>query len=252
MENKIIAIKLDMSALPGEDSEKIETVDVSERSNAISTGDIHRRRLEIILDDPNHKRFRIQSSFAYWMPDVYKGILGDEELSLRRTVPALYSDEVKWPYGHVTYPANKFYGKAITYGKFYTIPTFNSNHVKFPISNLYSQKAHKAVTLRLGKIHSNYEFYSMDKDMKVHRTKVHLRYVPLRDLIKLYILYDNEVKAKVDTNGNYKIKYLNQLHDNLKEGNLLSEEDFTLYLGKELPIKVYAELSDQNPKNNLM
>ena len=90
-----------------------------------------------------------------------------------------------------------------------------------------------------------YEFYSMDKNLGIHKTTINLKYIPSKDMVKFIVSYDDKIKLKLDTTGNYSMKNIISKHVAKLKGNLLSEKDFTLYLDKEIPIKIYAETFDK-------
>ncbi len=62
-------------------------------------------------------------------------------------------------------------------------------------------------------------------------------------MTKFDVLYDGDTMVRLDTRGNYSIKRSGSSDGGRKrKGNLLLEKDFTLYLNRDIPIRIYAEL----------
>ncbi len=81
--------------------------------------------------------------------------------------------------------------------------------------------------------------------MNLHTSQISLKYKPTKNLLELTLIYDNKLKMKFDTNANYSLKDINKKglfkSKEIKSGNLLSEEDNTVYIDKSIPVKLYAK-----------
>ena len=211
MENKIKAIKFDMGSLPVDNPDELDFIEPEGfPGQFMVTKKGHKRSLEIILtnmrgDNYSTSTFRLNSSFAYWKPEIENGNLTDVYSNTNSEYP--HYGERRNLYGKIPRPDKKYK---------YMVVDLNLNH---------------------------YEFYSMDKDRNVHSIEIELKYVPSKDLTKFTVLYDNNILLKLDTRGDYSLKYLKALSKGLakKEGNLLLEKDLTLYLNNDIPVKIYAE-----------
>ena len=243
MENLIKAIKFDMGVLPVENPDEKEFIEMPEMfpGQFLVAKKGHRRSLEVTLGNSSNsenpwKRFNIKRSFPFWTPEVENGVIKDRMDSITRKMPYVstgknaFGGESYWHgYSNETAPAVYFFNGS------------NEIYGKFP---LHSGKKHKGEVLVMGpaKNLSYYNFYSMDKDMNIHSTRIDLKYIPSKDLMRFTVIYDENTRIKLDTMGNYSVKqYKLPRGERSRKGNLLSEKDFTLYLNKDIPIKIYAE-----------
>ena len=243
MENLIKAIKFYMGVLPVDNPDEGELIEMPDMFSGqfMLAKKGHRRSLEVTLGNSSNgedsgRRFYIERSFPFWTPKVEEGIIKDEMNSITRKMPYVskgenaFGGEVYWHgYSDITAPSVYFFnGQSEIYGKFPLHPGKKHNKevlVMAPAKNL-----------------SYYDFYSMDKNMNIHSTRIDLKYLPSKDLIKFTVIYDEDTRIKLDTTGNYSIKqYRLPRSERSRKGNLLSEKDFTLYLNKDIPIKIYAE-----------
>ena len=228
MENKIRAIKFDMGGLPVDNPDELDFIEPEKFPGQIMvTRKGHNRSLEVILmnavaGDHSAQVFNLSHSFAYWKPEIKNGALVDETVHIDRK--KLKMNVYNWRIASDEY----HYGKDDLYGK---LPA--------------ADKKYKTRLMRLDLNH--FEFYSMDKERNVHSIEIGLNYVASKDLTKFTVLYDKNVLVKLDTNGDYSLKYLKTLSKEYakKKGNLLQEQDFTLYLDTNIPVKVYAKTSKE-------
>ncbi len=236
MENKIKAIKFDMGSLPVDNPDELDFIEPEEfPGQFMVTRKGHKRSLEVMLinirgDNCSTSAFRLNSSFAYWKPKMEESDLVDETVGMTRKgfnrslenrfINKSYQEE----YSNVLL-SYLHYGKEEIYGKF---PDYLAKKYKDRI-----------IPLDL----NHYEFYSMDKDRNIHSIGIDLKYIASKDLTKFTVLYDKNVSVKLDTNGNYSLKYLKPLpkESAKKKGNLLLEKDFTLYLDNAIPIRIYVK-----------
>ena len=224
MENKIRAIKFDMGGLPVDNPDELDFIEPEKFPGQIMvTRKGHNRSLEVILmnavaGDHSAQVFNLSHSFAYWKPEIKNGALVDETVHIDRK--KLKMNVYNWLIASDEY----YYGKDDLYGK---LPAVD--------------KKYKTRLMRLDLNH--FEFYSMDKERNVHSIEIDLNYIASKDLTKFTVLYDKNVLVKLDTNGDYSLKYLKTLSKEYakKKGNLLQEKDFTLYLDDNIPVKVYAK-----------
>ena len=224
MENKIRAIKFDMGGLPVDNPDELDFIEPEKFPGQIMvTRKGHNRSLEVILRDAvagdrSAQAFNLSHSFAYWKPEIKNGALVDETVHIDRK--KLKMNVYNWLIASDEY----YYGKDDLYGK---LPAVD--------------KKYKTRLMRLDLNH--FEFYSMDKERNVHSIEIDLNYIASKDLTKFTVLYDKNVLVKLDTNGDYSLKYLKTLSKEYakKKGNLLQEKDFTLYLDDNIPVKVYAK-----------
>ncbi len=87
---------------------------------------------------------------------------------------------------------------------------------------------------------SHYEFYSLDNNKNVHKTSIDFEFSSLKNMIKFNVVYDNKIRVKIDTDGHYIMSGVSANGNLLyKKGKLINEEDSTLYLDKDMPIKIY-------------
>lgn len=172
----------------------------------------HRRSLEVTISRDEANRnvlFEINSDFAYFNPTVSNGKIDDYFTNINKF---LDSD------------------KPIVAGR---------------LENRDGRSIHFIDSTPSVPI----EFYSLDGDMKLHKSKVSLKYKPAKNLIEFILIYDDKMKVEFDTNGNYSLKDMNKKglfkSKEIKSGNLLSEEDNTLYIDKSIPVKLYAKYSKE-------
>jgi len=236
MEKRIKALKFDMGSLPVDNPDELDFIEPGEfPGQFMVTRKGHKRSLEVMLigirgDNRSTSAFRLNSSFAYWKPKMEESDLVDETVGMARKgfnrglenrfINKSYQEE----YSNVLL-SHLHYGKEEIYGKF---PDYFAKKYKDRI-----------IPLDL----NHYEFYSMDKDRNIHSIEIDLKYIASKDLTKFILLYDKNVLVKLDTNGNYSLKYLKPLPKEpaKKKGNLLSENDFTLYLDNAIPIRIYVK-----------
>ncbi len=240
MENQIKAIKFDMGALPVDNPDELDFIQPKEfPGQFMVTKKGHKRSLEIMLtnirgDNHSTPAFRLNSSFAYWKPKIEDGALLDETVDRTRKRSNINLENwfenrfYKEKYSNVPLPY-RHNGKEEIYGKF-------PQHLG---------EKYKDWIIPLSLTH--YKFYSMDKEKKIHSIEIDLNYIASKDLTKFTVLYDKNVLIKLDTNGNYSLKYLKPSPKEYakKKGNLLSEKDFTLYLNNSIPIKISAKTSEE-------
>lgn len=220
MRNKTItAIKFDMGGLP------VKGPDEPDYSlpSRISYTKEHRRRLDIILErQPGDKEsqglFHIEPSFPFCIPKVEN----NEVVNESAVMPSL------------------------VYESFVYRAEFMSAYGKLTAHDMHANKE-ITMALKLPKDLLYYKFYSMDKDKKIHETKIYLKYRAKDNITKFTVFYDDKIKLKLDTNGNYSFKNIGSKHiDGLKiKGNLLSEKNLTLYIDKEVPVRISAETADR-------
>lgn len=228
MENKIRAIKFDIGGLPVDNPDELDFIEPEKFPGQIMvTRKGHNRSLEVILRDAvagdrSAQAFNLSHSFAYWKPEIKNGALVDKTVHIDRK--KLKMNVYNWLIASDEY----YYGKDDLYGK---LPAVD--------------KKYKTRLMRLDLNH--FEFYSMDKERNVHSIEIDLNYIASKDLTKFTVLYDKNVLVKLDTNGDYSLKYLKTSSKEYakKKGNLLQEQDFTLYLDTNIPVKVYAKTSKE-------
>jgi len=241
MERRIKAINFDIGILPVDNPNSLDFIGISDYDDYTYPGQFmitrrgHKRTLEMIIhsykdDSVSAKMFATKSSFAYWKPEIDNKVVKDRMLDIDYTtytlgILGLGHKIISKPSGYVFGgDMDDFFGKALGY---------------------YSKKPNKFRVIPLSKDY--YDFYSMDNEMKIHNTRIKLKYIPRKDLVKFDVLYDEKTRMNVYTNGDYNIKYIKQpYNERSKNGNLLSEKDFTLYLDERIPIKVHAEVSNKN------
>ena len=87
--------------------------------------------------------------------------------------------------------------------------------------------------------------YILHCNAHLHKSEVSLKYKSAKNLLELTLIYDNKVKAEFDTNADYSLKDISKKglfkNKEIKSGNLLSEEDNTVYIDKSIPVKLYAK-----------
>ena len=243
MENLIKAIKFDMGILPVDNPDERELIEMPEMfpGQFLVAKKGHRRSLEVTLGNSSNgedsgRMFSIKRYFSFWIPEVENGIIKDRMGSITRKMP--YMSMSKNTFGGESY----WHGyKGETTPSVYFFNVSNEMYGKFP---LHSGKKYKKKVLVMGpaKNLSYYNFYSMDKDMSIHNTRIDLKYIPSKDIIKFTVIYDENTRIKLDTMGNYSVKqYKLPLGERSRKGNLLSEKELTLYLNEDIPIKIYAE-----------
>ena len=238
MENKIKAIKFDMGDLPVDNPDELDYIQPEKfPGQFMVTRKGHNRSLEVLLidavsGDRSAQVFNLSHSFAYWKPEIKNGALVDEIVYIDRK--KLKMNVHNWLIASDEY----YYGKDELYGK---LPDVG--------------KRYKTRLMPLDLNH--FEFYSMDKERNIHSIEIDLKYIQSKDLTKFTALYDNNTLVQLDTNGDYSLKYLKQsfrhifpgislsLGDTKKKGNLLQEQDFTLYIDTNIPVKVYAKTSKE-------
>ncbi len=235
MEEKIRSIKFDLGSLPTNNPNAHEVIQVSDDlfpGQFIYTKRAHNRSLEVLIGKAvsrgvSERIFTLKYSFPYYTPEFKGGQIEDNPINITRKLPYGFG-VFGLAYSKVTAPSVEFFnGQKIIYGK---LPRYN-------------EKTNKIEKLILDHPKQSYEFYSMDKNMNVHEIKIDLKYLPTKDLMKFTVIYDCKIKVTLDTAGKYLLKTL-KAHNKekiKKKGNLLNEENCTLYLDKEIPIKIHAE-----------
>ena len=236
MGNKIKAIEFDMGSLPVDNAEELDFIQSEEFPGQVMvTRKGHKRSLEIMLinirgDSSSTSAFRLNSSFAYWKPKMEDGDLLDEMVGMtRKRFNRILENRFR----------NKFYQE-----KYSNVPLSYLHNGKQDIYGKFPQHSAKKYKDRVIPIGLNhYEFYSMDKDRNMHSIGIDLKYIASKDLTKFTVLYDENVLAKLDTNGNYSLKSLKSSSNEYikKKGNLLQEKDFTLYLDPDILVKIYVK-----------
>lgn len=237
MESRIRSIKFDLGSLPVKDSDGFEMIDMPDNvfpGQFLHTKKTHKRTLNVLLGkavsgDISRDIFTLHYSFPYYLPELKDEQIEDNPVSITRRMPS-GSGAFGLVYSNVTAPSVEFFNdKKIIYGK---LPRHN-------------EETKKTENLILDHPKECYEFYSMDKNMNVHKTKIDVNYFPKKDLMKFNVVYDDKIKVILDTKGNYLLKNLKVPYKERvkKAGNLLDEKDFTLYLDSSLPVKVSAETS---------
>ncbi len=213
MESRLTKLILDMGELPVKDKDEVDFVYLSDLfpGQFIATKKAHKRSLGVTIlrgDTNNSILFDIETSFAYFEPIVSDGRIEDYLTNLRRF---LDSDK-------------------ILAGR---IESGNGKDIRF---------------IQFG-VNVPLEFYSLDSEMNLHKSEISLKYKPAKNLLELTLIYDNKVKAEFDTNANYSFKDISKKglfkSKEIKSGNLLSEEDNTVYLDRSVPVKLYAKYSKE-------
>lgn len=209
MTPNLTEIILDMGELPVNDKEEVDFFDMPDMfpGQFMVTKKGHKRMLEVTLyrDKTNSNiLFEIKSDFAYFKPIVSNGKIDDHLTNIRNF---LDSDNI--------------------------------------IAGRLENKDSKSIKFIQSGVGVPIEFYSLDSEMNLHTSQISLKYKPAKNLLELTLIYDNKLKAEFDTNANYSLKDISKKgllkSKEIKSGNLLSEEDNTLYIDKSIPIKLYAK-----------
>ena len=209
MTPNLTEIILDMGELPVNDKEEVDFFDMPDMfpGQFMVTKKGHKRMLEVTLyrDKTNSNiLFEIKSDFAYFKPIVSNGKIDDHLTNIRNF---LDSDNI--------------------------------------IAGRLENKDSKSIKFIQSGVGVPIEFYSLDSEMNLHTSQISLKYKPAKNLLELTLIYDNKLKAEFDTNANYSLKDISKKglfkSKEIKSGNLLSEEDNTLYIDKSIPIKIYAK-----------
>lgn len=230
MENRIHSIKFDLGSLPVKDPDKFEMIDMPDNifpNQFLYTKKAHHRTLDILLGKAisgniSEDIFILDYSFPYYLPEIEDGQINDNMMSITRSKSYNPGSNITIP------PLELLNGKKIIYGK---LPRYN--------------KTKKTENLILDHPKQYYEFYSMDKDMDVHKTEINVKYLPSKDIMKFTVVCDDKTKVILDTKGNYMLKSLKAPYRERvkKSGNLLYEKDYTLFIDNIIPVKVYLEIS---------
>ncbi len=182
------------------------------------------RKLDVIIDNnvngyKKSRIFYVKTSFSYCMPEYKNGIL-DYEMGVIGDSRIYNSDETF------------FFGK---------IKGHDENDEKMNPAMLIRAPRKRAVR--------HYEFYSLDNNKNVHKTSIDFKFSSLKNSVKFRVDYDNKIRVKIDTDGYYIMSGVSANGNLLyKKGNLINEEDSTLYLDKDMPIKISIKQHKQvNP-----
>ena len=210
MTHNLTKIILDMGELPVNDKDKLDFVEIASsfEGQIMVTKKGHKRMLGVTIygDKTNtNVLFNINSSFAYFKPIVSNGKIDDQLMNTKDLSKFLDSDEI-------------FAG---------------------------SLKNQDGKSIKFIQYAGPIEFYSLDSEMNLHTSQISLKYKPTKNLLELTLIYDNKLKMKFDTNANYSLKDINKKglfkSKEIKSGNLLSEEDNTVYIDKSIPVKLSAK-----------
>ena len=213
MTPNLTEIILDMGELPVNDKEEVDFFDMPDMfpGQFMVTKKGHKRMLEVTLyrDKTNSNiLFEIKSDFAYFKPIVSNGKIDDHLTNIRNF---LDSDNI--------------------------------------IAGRLENKDSKSIKFIQSGVGVPIEFYSLDSEMNLHTSQISLKYKPAKNLLELTLIYDNKLKAEFDTNANYSFKDISKKglfkSKEIKSGNLLSEEDNTVYLDRSVPVKLYAKYSKE-------
>ncbi len=213
---KLNNIEFYLGALPVENPEEVDVLDTSSPYQFLLTKKGHSRRLDVIMYnvDGNDKLrlFNIKSNFSYYIPKYENGIIKDYCVS--------YDKNEDW-----------FFGKL---------------NEKMKPTNLRGVRQYTFIRSLIGLPREvnegHYEFYSLDNNKNVHKTSIDFKYNSFKNSINFKVDYDNKIRVKLDTDGYYIMRGLSASGSRLSQkGNLLKEEDSTLYLDKDIPIKIYIK-----------
>ncbi|MGC8533161.1 MAG: hypothetical protein ACP5MV_00830 [Candidatus Parvarchaeum sp.] len=209
MEHNLMKIILDMGELPVKDKDKLDIVELSEfPGQFMFTKKGHRRSLEVdVLRDYTKENtlFIMNCNFAYFKP-----IVNNDEIEDYVTAQYKFAD--------------------------------SNNKI---VAGRLKNKAGRTARVIYPGISLPIEFYSLDSEMNLHKAEISLKYKTRKDLLEITLNYDNDVKLKFDTNGNYSLNDISKKSlfksKEIKSGNLLSEEDNTLYFDRPVPAKLYSK-----------